>query len=78
MMKAAEDPAKAAIISSLLAYAHAVPDDTLKPVGSNCTYTNDILYRLDFMWDITDRQYVERFLSALEGLRFFDASNLMR
>ncbi|MDO4982111.1 MAG: amino acid adenylation domain-containing protein [Eubacteriales bacterium] len=78
MMKAAEDPAKAAIISSLLAYAHAVPDDTLKPVGTRCDYTNDILYRMDFMWDITDRQYVERFLSTLEGLRFFDASNLIR
>ena len=78
MMKAAEDPAKAAIISSLLAYAHAVPDDTLKPVSTNCTYTNDILYRMDFMWDITDRQYVERFLTALEGLRFFDVSNLLR
>ena len=78
MMKAAEDPAKAAIISSLLAYAHAVPDDTLKPVSMSCTYTNEILYRMDFMWDITDEQYVERFLSALEGLGYFDASNLVR
>lgn len=78
LLKAGEDPSKAAIISSLLAYVNAAQDEKVKPVGIDCTYTNEILSRLGFFWNITDKSYVERFLSALEGLLFFDSDNLIR
>ena len=78
LMNAAEDPAKAAIISSLIAYSRAQNDEQLKPVPVSCSYTNDILSRTGFLWDITDKDYVDRFLTALDGMFFFDSSNLIR
>ncbi len=78
LLKAGEDPAKAAIFSSLLAYVNASADEKLQSVGIDCTYTNDVLCRMGFLWNITDKLYIEKFLTALEGLSFFDAENLVR
>ena len=78
LLRAGEDPAKAAIFSSLIAYVNASADKKLQPVGIDCTYTNDVLCRMGFLWNITDKEYIEKFLTALEGLAFFDAENLIR
>lgn len=78
LLKAGEDPAKAAIFSSLIAYLDSSADEKLQAVGVDCTYTNDVLCRMGFLWNITDKLYIEKFITALEGLSFFDAENLIR
>lgn len=78
IIKAGEDPAKAAIISSLLAYVHADQDERLRGVDASCTYTSEILNRMDFLWNVTDKEYVEKFLTTLDGMFFFDTENLVR
>ena len=69
---AESDPAKASVLTSMLAYARkATGEPAIVPVAGNA-YTMQVLYRLGFSWDPTSPTYVERFLSALEGLGFFD------
>ncbi len=78
LLKAGEDPEKAVIVSSFLAYLHTGEDSQLRPVGVDCTYTNEVLCRMDFLWNVTDMAYIDRFLTVLEGFMFFDETNLKR
>ncbi|MBQ9001809.1 MAG: amino acid adenylation domain-containing protein, partial [Eggerthellaceae bacterium] len=72
LREAEADPAKASVLTSMLAYARkATGEPAVVPVAGNA-YTMQVLYRLGFSWSPTPPAYVEQFLAALEGLGFFD------
>ena len=41
-------------------------------ISTENEYTTQVLYRLGFSWSMTSRDYMNSFLSALEGLGFFE------
>ena len=70
--QAGNDPQKAKMLSSLLAYqdmAHGMKATFVKIVNQ---YTSQVLYRLGFKWSATTWDYVEQMLISIEGLGFFD------
>jgi len=72
MEHAKNDPVKANILSSLLAYQDMAHGKKTGDVKRNNDYTTQVLYRLGFNWSQTSSDYVERMLGAIGGLGFFD------
>ncbi|MCH5229033.1 MAG: amino acid adenylation domain-containing protein [Muribaculaceae bacterium] len=70
--EAKEDPAKARQLSSLLAYQNMAKGKKTSDVLRQNAYTMQVLYRLGFSWSVTSWDYVDKFISAIEGLGFFD------
>ncbi len=72
MEEAKNDPAKARQMSSLLAYQDMAHGQKTTDVTRDNDYTTQVLYRLGFAWSPTSWDYVERMLTAIGGLGFFD------
>ncbi|MBR1524314.1 MAG: amino acid adenylation domain-containing protein [Lachnospiraceae bacterium] len=72
---AQKDPNKAAILASMLAYK---ANSNAVPVQTKCEYTTQVLARMGFFWNLTDSQYIRKFIESLYTLGFFDATNLNR
>ena len=72
MDKAKDDPAKAKSLSSLLAYQDMAHGQKTTDVARDNDYTTQVLYRLGFNWSPTSWDYVERMLTAIGTLGFFD------
>ena len=72
MESAGNDPQKAKTLSSLLAYQDMAHGMKVKEVAVSNPYTTQVLYRLGFKWSPTTWDYVDRMLSAISGLGFFD------
>ena len=69
---AGADPAKAKILSSLLAYQDMAHGMKSSDVDRSNQYTCQVLYRLGFKWSATTWDYVDRMLNAISGLGFFE------
>ena len=76
MQEADQDPEKAAILSSILAYKDMAAGAV--PVEEKSEYTNQILARLGFFWNTPDEAYMRKFVEDMAGLAFFDENNLYR
>lgn len=72
MDDAKNDPDKARQLSSLLAYQDMAHGQKTTDVKRDNDYTTQVLYRLGFAWSPTSWDYVERMLTAIGGLGFFD------
>jgi amino acid adenylation domain-containing protein len=72
MESAGNDPQKAKTLSSLLAYQDLAHGMKVSEVPVSNPYTTQVLYRLGFKWSPTTWDYVDRMLSAISGLGFFD------
>ena len=72
MDAAKDDPVKAKSMSSLLAYQDMAHGQKTADVKRDNNYTTQVLYRLDFSWSHTSWDYVERMLTAISSLGFFD------
>jgi len=72
MEEAKSDPAKANQMASLLAYQDMAHGQKTTDVTRDNDYTTQVLYRLGFAWSPTSWDYVERMLTAIGGLGFFD------
>ena len=72
MERAKEDPQKAKQMSSLLAYQDMAHGQKTADVKRENNYTTQVLYRLGFDWSPTSWDYVERMLTAIGTLGFFD------
>ncbi len=72
MDAAKDDPVKAKSMSSLLAYQDMAHGQKTADVKRDNNYTTQVLYRLDFSWSQTSWDYVERMLTAISSLGFFD------
>lgn len=72
-LKAAEnDPEKAKLLTTMLAYENMDSDKKIEMIKTENEYTTQILYRMGFEWSMTSREYMNQFLSAIDGLGFFD------
>ena len=72
MEQAKEDPQKAKLMSSLLAYQDMAHGQKTTDVKRDNDYTTQVLYRLGFAWSPTSWDYVERMLTAIGGFGFFE------
>ena len=72
MNAAKDDPVKAKSMSSLLAYQDMAHGQKTADVKRDNDYTTQVLYRLGFAWSPTSWDYVERMLTAISSLGFFD------
>ena len=70
--QAKQNPEKAKILSSMLAYQNMAHGQKTFTVGKSNAYTMQVLYRMGFRWPVTSLDYMKRFVSALRGLGFFD------
>ena len=70
--KAEQDPEKAKILSSMIAYQNMAHGQKTFTVAKSNAYTMQALYRMGFMWPVTSFDYMKRFINALRGLGFFD------
>ncbi len=77
MDAAKDDPVKAKALSSLLAYQDMAHGQKTTDVTRDNGYTTQVLYRLNFAWSPTSWDYVERMLTAIGALGFFDADMMM-
>ena len=70
LMQAGQDPEKAKILQSMLAYK-AAGKDVVLPYTKYNPYTIQVLARLGFRWNMTSWDYVQRFIRAISSLDFF-------
>ena len=66
------DPEKAAELTSIMAYMQVPGGRETVRFVRQCEYTMQVLYRLGFAWPVTTWDYIERFVSALSGLGYFE------
>ncbi len=67
-----QQPDKARFLQSLLAYQDMAHGGEVRPIATLNSYTTQVLYRLGFRWSPTSWDYVDRFLTALDGLGYFE------
>ncbi|MCR5013372.1 MAG: amino acid adenylation domain-containing protein [Bacteroidales bacterium] len=75
MERAKDDPQRAKQMASMLAYQDMAHGQKSGDVNRDNDYTTQVLYRYDFAWSPTSWDYVERMLTAIGGLGFFDELN---
>ena len=76
LQEAEQDPEKAAILSSILAYKNIAGGAV--PVVQKCEYTTQVLARSGFFWNIPDETYIRKFIEDMSGMAFFDENMLYR
>ena len=70
--RAAEnDPDKAKILTSMIAYRGGDEATEILTFPKNNLYTMQVLYRLKYNWPVTMWRYVESFVTLLQKLGFF-------
>ncbi|MBQ7530968.1 MAG: amino acid adenylation domain-containing protein [Paludibacteraceae bacterium] len=72
MQQAAQDPDKASMLTTMLAYQGNAGGKQTRVVDRNNEYTAQVLLRLGFRWTEPDSAYVNRMLTAISQLGFFD------
>ena len=73
MNAAKEDPEKAKVLSSIIAYAGTGDGPQTLPNFALTSYTMQVLPRLGFRWSETASDYVDMIFEMLAALRYFDA-----
>jgi|GEM_PF-1513524 len=68
---AEENPDKAQILTSSIAYRSGDHDTQVVTFPKNNSYTMQVLYRLGYSWPLTTWEYVEKFINMLQRLGFF-------
>jgi hypothetical protein len=68
---AEDDPAKAEILTSSIAYRNDGKNEEIVVFPKNNLYTMQVLYRLGYNWPVTMWEYVEKFIKMLQKLGFF-------
>ena len=59
-------------------YTHLGPEDAVdemnrtQQLGSDNNFITNVLYRLGFKWPVVDDAYLEKVISAVESLDFFN------
>ena len=76
--EAQQDPDKAAILQSMVAYMDTAHGNRVVQLPFTAHYTTQLLARLGFFWDASNERYVDDFISVLGGFSFFDSDNLSR
>ena len=66
-----ENPDLVTLLRPLMAY-NLSSTHQMRWIESDNDYTTQVLYRMDYMWNPTSWDYVQRMLVAINGLGFFD------
>ena len=69
---AGQDPEKAKLLSAILAYQDMAHGQKAVLIERDNRYTNNVLHRLGFRWSDTAWDYVERMLTAISQVGFFE------
>ena len=72
IIEAGKDPKKASLMSALLAYQDMTHGQKAVTIERDNRYTSAVLLRLGFHWSAPDSAYVNRMLTAISQLGFFD------
>ena len=72
ILEASQDPKKASLMSALLAYQDMTHGQKAVTIERDNRYTSAVLLRLGFRWSAPDSAYVNRMLTAISQLGFFD------
>ena len=72
ILEAGKDPKKANLMSALLAYQDMTHGQKAVTIERDNRYTSAVLLRLGFHWSAPDSAYVNRMLTAISQLGFFD------
>ncbi|MBO4362344.1 MAG: amino acid adenylation domain-containing protein [Paludibacteraceae bacterium] len=72
MQQAAQDPQKASLLTTMVAYQNIAHGQPTQIVDRNNAYTSPVLLRLGFQWTEPDDEYIGRMLTAISQLGFFD------
>ena len=72
MDEAKEDPKKAKVLSSIIAYAGSADGPKTVLNIADTTYTMQVLHRLGFRWSETSSDYVDMIFRMLASLRYFE------
>ena len=70
--KAKNDPVKAQQLQSLLAYQDLAHGQQAVAIHTTNDFTTQVLYRMGFRWSATSWDYVDRFVTAIDELGFFE------
>lgn len=76
--EAQNDPDKAAILQSMVAYMSPAQGKQVIMLPFSAHFTTQVLARLGFFWDASNEKYVDDFINVLGGFSFFDSDNLSR
>ena len=74
MEAAKNDPEKAQVLSSIIAYASAPDGPQTLPNMASTSYTMQVLHRLGFRWSATASDYVDMIFDMLASLRYFEVN----
>ena len=66
------DPAKARILSPLVAYQQSAAEQEGVETLASTVFTMQVLHRLGFRWDHTSSQYLDLIFEMLRTLQYFD------
>ena len=69
---AKQDPEKAKLLSSLIAYEDMAHGQKAVMIPTDNHYTSQVLYRLGFRWSSTSWDYVDQMLTAISGFGYFE------
>ena len=72
ILEASQDSKKASLMSALLAYQDMTHGQKALTIERDNRYTSAVLLRLGFRWSAPDSAYVNRMLTAISQLGFFD------
>lgn len=72
LMQAMDDPVKADVMQSLVAYSMRSDGRYAVENSYMSLMSTEVLLRLGFCWNPTSWDYVEQFIHAIQGLGFFD------
>lgn len=72
LIEAAADESKTAILQSMLAYDNVADGKFVVFNGVDYLFTTQVLMRMGFQWSFTTWDYIERFITAIKRLGFFD------
>ena len=70
MAKAGDDPVKAKLLTSMLAYQSG--GKHVAHIPRHNSYTMQVLYRMGYHWPVTSWDYVSQFISMIKALGFFE------
>jgi nucleoside-diphosphate-sugar epimerase len=74
MEAAKNDPEKAQVLSSIIAYASSPDGPQVVQNWVSTAYTMQVLHRLGFRWNETGSDYVDMIFDMLASLRYFEIS----
>ena len=69
--EASRDPALRDAVLGIIAY-NSDDETPLYPCDADNRFTTEVLYRLGYLWPITDNAYLENVIAILDGFDFFE------